>query len=162
MATVEVNINDYLSEEDKKEIAIDVFRSQVKSELFKHGNGSVQSDSEIQRVIGNITGQIVMNEIQKYIPDAEERIREETLNAINKGDFSYQVFKKKDAWDKDESLAITYMREVIQKSKLEFQDKIHDAIKNYDATDDIKEAIGETFNEMADTVYKLSELFHGK
>jgi len=60
---VEIDINEYLSEEDKKEIAIDVFRQQVKNQLFKSTDGTVQSDSEIQRVIGNITHEIVFQEV---------------------------------------------------------------------------------------------------
>lgn len=48
---VDVNINDYLSEEDKKEIAIDVFRQQVKKELFNSNDGTVQADSEVQRIM---------------------------------------------------------------------------------------------------------------
>ena len=51
---VTINIDDYLSEEEKKEIAIDVFRNQVKTQLFKSIDGTIQSDSEVQRVIGNI------------------------------------------------------------------------------------------------------------
>ena len=162
MATIEIDINSYLSEDEKREIVIDVFRTQVKNELFKSQDGTIQSDSEIQRVIGNITGQIVMNEVQKYIPDYKKFIEENTLKSIQKADFSYQVFKKKDAWDKEESLAITYMREVITKSKNDFQEKIRETVLAYDPTDDIKEAISDQFGEMADTIYKLSELFHKK
>ena len=162
MATIEININNYLSEEEKKEIAIQVFREQIKNELFKSADGTVQSDSEIQRIIGNITGQIIMDEVQKYIPNYKSLIEENTLKSIQKSDFSYEIFKKKDAWDREESIAVTYMKEVILKSKEDFQQKIREAIINYDPNDDIKEAISKEFEEMADTIYKLSELFQKK
>ena len=162
MKKIEINIDSYLSEDEKKELAIQVFKDQVKKELFKSNDGTIQSDSEVQRVIGNISHEIVMQEVQKYIPDCEQMIKDKTLEIINKADFSYQVFRKKDAWDKEESLAISYMREVNTQSKNEFQEKIRETMRNYDATEDIKKAISEQFGEMADTIYKLSELFQTK
>ena len=155
---IEIDIDDFLSESEKKEYAIEAFKEVLKKGMF-NGKEGVQLDSEIQRVIGNISHSIVMKSIQDYIPNCENLIKEKTLNIINDGDFHYQVFKKKDAWDKEESLAITYMREVIVQNKKEFQEKIRETIKNYDATEEIKNSISETFGEMADTIYKLSELF---
>ena len=159
--TIEINIDDYLSESEKKQYAIEAFKESVKHGMFK-GKEGIQLDSEIQRVIGNISHSIVMGEVQKYIPNSEELIKKKTLDIINSSDFSYQLFKKKDAWDKEESLAISYMREVITQSKNEFQEKIRETMRNYDATEDIKNAICDQFGEMADTIYKLSELFQGK
>lgn len=62
----------------------------------------------------------------------------------------------------EDSLAVTYMREVIQKNKELFQQKIKSDIENYDASDDIREAIGSEFAEMSNTLSKLSELFGNK
>lgn len=162
MAQIEINIDSYLSEDEKKELAIQVFKDQVKKELFKSNNGTIQSDSEVQRVIGNISHEIVMQEVQKYIPDCEQMIKDKTLEILKKADFSYQVFKKKDAWDKDESLAITYMNETVKNCKEIFQSRIKETIENYDLSKDISSEISDTFGEMADTIYKLSELFHKK
>ena len=162
MAQIEIDINEYLTENEKKELIIEAFKEQVKSELFKSHNGTIQSDSEVQRIIGNITGQIVMNEVQKYIPDCEKMIREKTIEALSKENYSYYVFKKKDAWDKEESLAVTYMNETIKSCKETFQKRIKETIENYDLSNDIAEQISNEFSQMADTIYKLSELFQSK
>ncbi len=162
MAQIEIDINEYLTENEKKELVIEAFKEQVKRELFKSHNGTIQSDSEVQRIIGNITGQIVMNEVQKYIPDCEKMIREKTIEALSKDNYSYYVFKKKDAWDKEESLAVTYMNETIKSCKETFQKRIKETIKNYDLSNDIAEQISNEFSQMADTIYKLSELFQSK
>lgn len=161
MSTIEINIDDYLSEQEKKELAIEAFKESIKNGIFK-GKTGIQLDYEIQRVIGNISHSIVMDEVQKYIPNCEELIKQKTLDVINKSSFNYEVFKKKDAWDKEESLAITYMREVVMQSKNEFQEKIRETIRNYDAKEDIRQAISDEFSTMADTIYKLSELFQTK
>jgi len=161
MAQIEVNIDDYLSEEDKRELVIETFKERVKKELFKSSEGTIESDAEVQRVIGNITAQIVMNEVRKYIPDYERKIKENTISSLNK-DMSYYVFKKKDVWDREESLAITYMNEAIKECKEGFKSRIKEAIANYDLSKEISEQIGNEFSEMADTIYKLSNLFYSK
>lgn len=158
---VEIDINDYLSEEDKREIAIDVFRQQVKNQLFKSTDGTVQSDSEVQRVIGNITHEIVFQEVQKYIPDAEEQIKKSVQKAIGK-DMSYYIFKKKDAWDRDESLAISYMREEVKANEKVFKERIRETIANYDLEPSLNEELSNKFDELAGSMYSLSELFLNK
>ena len=159
--TIVIDINDYLSESEKKEYAIEAFKETIKKGMFNDKQG-IQLDAEIQRVIGNISRSIVMEEVQKYIPNCEELIKKKTLEVINKDSFSYEVFKKKDAWDKDESLAITYMNETIRANKELFQKRIKETIENYDLSNDIAEQISNEFGQMADTIYKLSELFQSK
>lgn len=159
--TIEIDINDYLSESEKKDYAIEAFKETIKKGMFKDKQG-IQLDSEIQRVIGNISHSIVMEEVQKYIPNYEQLIKEKTLQVINKDSFSYEVFKKKDAWDKEESLAITYMNQTIKENKDLFQRRIKETIENYDLSKDISEQISNEFAQMADTIYKLSELFEKK
>ena len=160
MVQIEIDINEYLTENEKKKLVMEAFKEQVKSELFKSHNGTVQSDSEVQRIIGNITAQIVMNEVQKYIPECEEMIRRKTIDALNKNDYTYFVFKKKDAWGAEESLAITYMNQVVRNCKELFQKRIKETIENYDLSNDISAQISNEFAQMADTIYKLSDLFH--
>jgi hypothetical protein len=159
--TITIDINDYLSESEKKEYAIEAFKETIKKGMFNDKQG-IQLDSEIQRVIGNISHSIVMEEVQKYIPNCEELIKKKTLAVINKDSFSYEVFKKKDAWDKDESLAITYMNQTIRDNKELFQKRIKETIENYDLSKDISENISNEFSKMADTIYNLSELFNKK
>jgi hypothetical protein len=159
--TIVIDINDYLSETEKKEYAIEAFKETIKKGMFNDKQG-IQLDSEIQRVIGNISYSIVMKEVQKYIPNCEELIKKKTLEVINKNNFSYEVFKKKDAWDRDESLAVAYMNETIRANKELFQKRIKETIENYDLSKDIAEEISNEFGQMADTIYKLSELFQSK
>jgi hypothetical protein len=155
---VRIDINEYLSESEKKEYAIQAFKETIKKAMFKDKDG-VQLDSEIQRVIGNISHSIVMDEVQKYIPNAEGIIKQKVLKIIKEDSLNYQVFKKKDVWDKEESLAVTYINETIRLNKELFQNRIKETISNYDLSSDISKAISDEFSQMADSVYKLSELF---
>ena len=53
METIEINIDNYLTEEEKKEIIIDAYRERVRTELFRKPSGTALSDNEIQRIVGN-------------------------------------------------------------------------------------------------------------
>jgi len=108
MANIEIDINSYISEEEKRELAIQVFKERIENELFKAPKGTVIADSEVQRIIGNITSSVVISEISKYIPDYKEKINKKVSEAISK-DISYYVFKKKDSWGGEDSIAIKYI-----------------------------------------------------
>lgn len=159
---VKININDYLSEEEKKEIAIDVFRNQVKTQLFKSIDGTVQSDSEVQRVIGNISYEIVFNEVQKYIPNAKKMVEDKVSKILKEKDLSYYVFRKKDAWDKEESLAITYLNQEVKSNEEMFKERIKKEMEEYDLGDDLNKELSDKFDKLADTMYSLSDLFINK
>lgn len=160
MTQIEINIEDYISESEKKEYAIEAFKEKIKSGLFKSNIGTIQEDSEIQRIIGNITSQVVMNEVSKYIPNCEKMIKDKVLQTLTKSDLTYQLFKKKDVWDKEESLTVTYMNEAIKKCKNTFQKRIKETIENYDLSDDISKEVSEEFDKMANTMYSLADLFN--
>jgi len=160
---IEININDYLSEEEKKELVIQTFKETVKRELLDgKSDNTIQSDSEIQRVIGNISHHIVMKEMQTYIPEFEQMIKDKVRKILTTADLTYQIFKKKDAWDNHESLAITYLNETVKNCKETFQNRIKEIIENYDLSKAITDEVSAVFNEMAGNFYKLSELFYKK
>jgi len=159
---VTINIDDYLSEEEKKEIAIDVFRNQVKTQLFKSIDGTVQSDSEVQRVIGNISYEIVFNEVQKYIPNAKKMVEDKVSKILKEKDLSYYIFRKKDAWDKEESLAITYLNQEVKSNEEMFKSRIKKEMEEYDLGDDLNKELSNKFDKLADTMYSLSDLFINK
>ena len=159
---VTINIDDYLSEEEKKEIAIDVFRNQVKTQLFKSIDGTVQSDSEVQRVIGNISYEIVFNEVQKYIPNAKKMVEDKVSKILKEKDLSYYIFRKKDAWDKEESLAITYLNQEVKSYEEMFKSRIKKEMEEYDLGDDLNKELSNKFDKLADTMYSLSDLFINK
>ena len=47
---------------------------------------------------------------EKYIPNAKKMVEDKVSKILKEKDLSYYIFRKKDAWDKEESLAITYLK----------------------------------------------------
>lgn len=156
-----IKIDDYLSQEEKKQIAIDVFSKRLKNELFKSNECTVQSDSEIQRIIGNISHKIVMNEMEKFIPNCENMIKDK-VKKILKGDLTYKIFQKSNGWGDKDSLAIQYIKEATQENELYFKNRIKKEMANYDLKDVLSQQVSNSFGDMADTIYKLSDLFNPK
>ena len=158
----EIEIDNYLTEEEKKEIAIDVFRERISKDLFKGHMSNLERDSEIQRIIGNISHDIVIEEMNRRISNYEEMIKTKVKEILNKNDLSYYIFKRKDAWEREESLGTTYIQEEIRANKDIIKNKVRETIANYDAEVDVSNAISEEFNNMSNTLYELSDLFRNK
>jgi len=153
----QINVKDYLSDETMEEIARDVFREQLKISLLK--NDGIVADSEMSRFISNISHQFVMEEVQKHIPNVENLIKEKTEKLIAEKDFSYYVFKTKDVWEKEESLAITYIKETTKNAKEIIQKKIMQTIDNHDYAKTISDCIGEEFVAISELLYKIGDRF---
>lgn len=160
---IDINIDNYLSEQDKKELIKEVFKERIEQELFKSRKGTVQSDAEIQRIIGNIAHEIVMVEVQKYIPNCEQLIKDKVVEAINKDNTIYhRVFEKKDLWGREQSLALDYIEDVVRNNKSVIADKAKQAIEDYNYSDNISEQISNHFAEVANQFNNLSEYFYNK
>ena len=154
-----ININDYLSEERKTEIAENVFADRIANELFKTSPGSVQSDSEIQRIIGNISHKFISAEISRYMPDYESRLREQVVKLIEERSFSHATFHRKDAWGGGDSEAIKIIDATIRDLSGAIKDKITGAVNTHDYSAAVSNKIASEFEDMASTLYKLAELF---
>jgi hypothetical protein len=149
-----LNVDDYLTFEEKRSIVKDLFTEQVSELLSKESN--------ITRIISNISHEIVFNEVQKFIPNYEEQIKINVQNTLRENNLNYYIFKRKDAWDKDESLAIKYLNETVNANKELIQSKIKDCIENYNYEKDVSESISNKFSEMSETLSNLSDLFYKK
>jgi hypothetical protein len=154
-----ININDYLSEERKIKIAENVFADRIANELFKTSPGSVQSDSEIQRIIGNISHKFISAEISRYMPDYESRLREQVVKLIEERSFSHATFHRKDAWGGGDSEAIKIIDATIRDLSGAIKDKITEAVNTHDYSAEVSNEIASEFEDMASTLYKLAELF---
>jgi hypothetical protein len=89
------------------------------------------------------------------------KIREEIKFDFNWGEGTDLLKIKKDI-EELESLGVTYINETIRNCKETFQKRIKETIENYDMSKDVAEQISNEFGQMADTIYKLSELFQSK
>lgn len=102
---IEVDINEYLSEEDKREIAKEVFKDKVEK---------IVNDRE--RIISNqayeVLGQMIDDQIDG---DVKELIRDKAIKLIDELSV-YTVFKSPDYWSKS-SKGYDVLQEVLKENK---------------------------------------------
>jgi len=157
----EIEINDYLSEKEKKDIAIEVFKDGIEQTLFKGYTGVVAS-AECERIIGNIAYDTIYPMIDKYIPNFEEMIKNKVLDFISRDDIWHSVLRRKDVWEQTESPAVSIIDKCVKDNKTLIESKVLEAINNLSIDKQISEMVRETFDELADRFKELSLLIKTK
>lgn len=147
--TVKINVADYVTENEIKEIVQDEIRQTVRNFFADEQNA--------QRLLSNLSYQIVFDEVDKIVPDCRNVIKEKTLEIINKDSFSYNVFRQK-SYGSPNSLAYDYIEQTVKECKDVINQKVKDTITNHDYSDEIWrkfEELGETF---ISNIYSIVEL----
>ena len=137
---MEINIQDYLTIDEIKDIIRDEFAASVARALSK--------ETDLTRIIGNIAHDIVFNEVGKYIPNYKELLAENVKQIIEKKDYKWQIFRCKDVWDREEGPGLTIIKETLNANKDDVKKRIEDAINNFD----IKTLVSEYFDKRMDEV----------
>lgn len=156
-----MDINDFLTEEEQKQYAIEAFKDGIKEHLFK-GQTGVLADSEAERILTNISYNVVTEMVAVHLPDYEETIQKKIVDLINNKDLSYHVFREKDAWGGKESLAIETINKAVSDNLSVIKDKINDAVQNFNYSEVVKDEIANQLEEIASSFSKLSDVFYNK
>jgi hypothetical protein len=159
---IEINISDYLSEDDKIEIAKDAFKELVKTELITQFEQDKRTQSkrmkDYERIVSNAIFYYLESEIDSLIDsDTKELIKNGVLKTISKQDYNYSLFRSKTAWDSEISPAQAVVIEAINESRESMKEKIkskfEDNINNID-TDQMTDIIYEIVSEVINTKLK--------
>ncbi|MNL35609.1 hypothetical protein D3C87_1576520 [compost metagenome] len=117
---MEIDIREYLSEDQMKDIAIDEWRRICREAC--NGNS--------ERIIGNIAHEVVTAMVSEALgDDANEQIKSKAIALID--DLSvYSVFKRADAWDRGESAAYSVLMEAVSANRDLVDAKVRSCINN--------------------------------
>lgn len=141
-----INIEDYLSDEEIKEIVKEEFRYKVKESIQRNG---------VTTWIANIGYQNVFEIINKEIPEYESLVKEKTKEVIE-GLSSYSVFRKKDLVDREDSLGQRYLEKAVEDNKEIINNKVIE-IFNQLGKQDISYEILNILEEKIDNMFKKTE-----
>lgn len=150
---LEIDISEYLNDNEIKEIVIDEVRGQIRK-MFS-------SEKEAQRILSNISYQLVFNEVDKVIPNSIETIKSKTEECVKSTDFSFYVFRKADAWDKP-SLAYKIMEDTVIKNKDVIEQKVIDSVTNKDFTNDVWDKFEQLGENFMSNIYVFVETMKNK
>jgi hypothetical protein len=143
-----IKIEDHLSPQEIKEIVIDEARNRIR-ELFK-------DEKNTNRILSNISYEIVFDEVDKIIPNSKEVIKNQMVKILENPS-SFTVFREKDEWRK-ESLATSFIHEAVKENKDLLKSKVKETIINKDYSKEIWnifEKLGENF---LDNIYEIVRL----
>jgi len=121
---MEIDINQYLSEEDKRRIAEEEYRNAMRS--------WVVVDKE--RILSNAAYTVVQKLVDEQFGEDMNKILVDKTVEIIKNLSSHSVFKRKDAWDKDESKGYKYLQEAVDNNKDLIEAKVAEIIESLDAS----------------------------
>lgn len=124
---MEINVEDYLDRDEIK----DIIKNQIRY--------IVERDAE--RLLTNSAYYVVFKAVDEALDNsAKELIKAKAIAIIN--DLSeYSVFKKKDAWETDDSIAYQVLQEAMNENKDLIKQKVREAIENRDYEKDIQNSM---------------------
>ena len=118
---INIKIEDYLSEEEIKEIVSDEIRKHVRQCV-----GDISISSDIGRVfVGKLAKTLAKEGVQEIIPDFKELINQQIKSEIAKIDLS-QMFWESYGW---KSTGNKVLVEVLNNNKKELDAKIKEVLK---------------------------------
>lgn len=147
---ISINIDDYLSFSEIKDICIEAIRDAV-YENYR------QKESDIDRLISNLGYEFIFEAVSKAIgKDAEEMIARKVSELAQKDDVvKYEMWRRNDMFGREDSPAIKIMNEAIEDNKFYIRALVSKVIDNFEFTD-VKDAIYDMACEV------ISEKLFGK
>ena len=143
-----IDVSDYLNESEIKELVKEQLRYEV-SKFFK-------DESNAQRLLSNLSYQIVFDEVDKIIPNSRELVISKTNEVLNDIK-SFSVFRD-GSYGGSKSLAYQILEESVRNNRSLINDKVKEVITNRDYSKEIWdkfEELGETF---ISNIYEITRL----
>lgn len=140
---IEIDVHDYISEEEIKNETLYALRSLFANQLRK--------EADIERVLSNLTHEYIfkmvcdkLNVDHEYI---ESAIADGIKKAIEGDTIKHKVFQRKDAWERSESPAVKILDNALANSKELIEAEVERRIREYD--------FHELHEEIQDTIYEV-------
>jgi len=148
MEKLVIDIKDYLSEDEIKQILIEQVKININS-LFKN-------EENTQRLLSNLSYEIVFNEIDKLVPNSRQVILDKTEKII-RDIKSYSVFRD-GSYGSKPSLAYVMMEDAVKSNKDLINEKVKDTIINKDYSSEIWNTFEELAENFMSNIYEITRL----
>ena len=144
------DIRDYLSADEIRDICKDTIAHDVHM-LF------TKNETEIERLISNLGYEFLFAAVSESIgKDAKKLIADKVIELIkNDSSIRYEIWRRRDAWERTESPAIKILNDAIEHNKFLIRDRVSVEVGKYPLDEVRKE-----FFDMA--VHILEEKLFGK
>jgi hypothetical protein len=149
----EVNILDYLSPEEVKEVMLDELRVLVR--------GHFKDEKTAERLLSNLAYGIVQDEVDKICPNYHGQMVEKVADAINK-DLSYHVWRYNYNDNQPQSYGAKLIEQTVKESQQLIKDKVIETIKNKDYSEDAWAKFEKMAESFGENLYDFMATIQGK
>lgn len=138
---IEIEVKDYLTDEQIQEAALVI----LERELYRQ----INKEASLERVLANLTGEYIFSRVCEHIQIGREEIEriiaENVKKALESDHIMYQVFRRKDVWDRSESPAVKILDDVLAATRPVIEQEVERRIAEY--------PFRELTEEIEDTIY---------
>lgn len=152
---MEIKIENYLDDEEIKEIVTDELRAQVRKHFINEDNA--------KRLLSNLSYHIVSEEVEKIVPNHKEVIVNKVAKLISEKDLSFHVYNF-DAYNggKARSLGAKIIEETISQNRDLIKEKVVNTIQEADYSEDAFITFERLAEQFTSNIYEFVELMRGK
>lgn len=143
-----IRIEDYITPEEIKAIAMEAVRDSITRTFCR-------DEASINRLISNLSYQFIFKAVSDAIGEnAQAKITEKVKELLEDGSsIRYELWRRKDAWQKDESPAIPILHKAIKDNEGLIRAKVMQSIDGYEFMD-VQDAMYEALDKIVcDMVY---------
>lgn len=142
---MKLNIENYLSEDQKQEIAEDEYRRLIREELKTDSFGfntlnKKDRVSNAERLMSNAVHYILENECEEILDKSinlKQYIKENVDKTIlKKKDYTYYIFRSKGTFDREDSLGQQILNQAIEDNKDLIKERVKESIEEFFKKDD--------------------------
>lgn len=120
---MEINIENYLSEEEIKDIVIEEYKELIRKGLLLQKDTKKNTEN-YERILYNAVYHYLEKEIDSIIGiDHKKLINDKVKKNLNDG-LKYSIFRFKNAWEKENSPATDYMNKCINENLHLIENKV--------------------------------------
>lgn len=146
---IEINIKDYLSEEEIKETCKETVRNCIREKLNREG--------DIQRFLTNSSYHFVWTAVEELSSGNMKEIIIKKIPEIINNLSSYSVFRSKNSWDEDESKGWTLLQKALSEAEPLIKERVCELINKIELCD-LQEIINEKINNIIYNLQKVNKM----
>lgn len=137
-----INIEDYITPEEIKTVAMEAVRDSIMRMYSR-------DEYNISRLISNLSYEFIFKAVSEAIgEDAQAKISNKVKEILEEGSsIRYELWRKKDAWEKTESPAIPILHKAIKDNEGLIREKVMQSIDSYEFND-VQDAMYEALNQI--------------
>lgn len=145
---MKINIKDYLSDSEIKEI--------IENEIIEETKKTLRNEKEMTRILTNISYYELWNKIEEEIPNCQDIIKEKTKENLQTISM-FDIFRSKDDFmGYKDSLAQRILNESVKENRNIIDDKVKTIMNELSLTD-IKYDIQSILETYIDNLFKNKE-----